>query len=47
MWLDQELRVLCVHPIEIYGSKIVALLNRAAPRDLYDIYKMVEYELFD
>ncbi len=36
-----------VDPLEIYGSKIVALLNRAAPRDLYDIYTMMEYGLFD
>ena len=36
-----------VDQLEIYGSKIVALLNRAAPRDLYDIHTMMEYGLFD
>ena len=46
-WLEQELTVLSVDPLEIYGSKIVALLNRAAPRDLYDIHTMMEYGLFD
>lgn len=46
-WLEQELTVLSVDPLEIYGSKIVALLNRAAPRDLYDIYTMMQYGLFD
>ena len=46
-WLGQELTVLSVDPLEIYGSKIVALLNRAAPRDLYDIHTMMEYGLFD
>lgn len=46
-WLDQKLTVLSVDPLEIYGSKIVALLNRAAPRDLYDIYTMIEHGLFD
>ncbi len=46
-WLPQEITVLSVDPLEIYGSKIVALLNRAAPRDLYDIYIMVENELFN
>lgn len=46
-WLEQELTALSVDPLEIYGSKIVALLNRAAPRDLYDIHTMMEYGLFD
>lgn len=46
-WLEQELTVLSVDPLEIYGSKIAALLNRAAPRDLYDIHTMMEYGLFD
>lgn len=46
-WLEQALTVLSVDPLEIYGSKIVALLNRAAPRDLYDIHTMMEYGLFD
>lgn len=46
-WLEQELTVLSVDPLEIYGSKIVALLNRAAPRDLYDIHTMMQYGLFD
>lgn len=46
-WLQQDLTVLSVNPLEIYGSKIVALLNRAAPRDLYDIYTMLEAGLFD
>ena len=46
-WLEQDLTVLSVDPLEIYGSKIVALLNRAAPRDLYDIHTMMKYGLFD
>ena len=46
-WLEQELTVLSVDPMEIYGSKIVALFNRAAPRDLYDIHTMMENGLFD
>ena len=36
-----------VHPIEIFASKIVALLNRTAPRDLYDVYNMQRLGLFD
>ena len=46
-WLQQELIVLSVDPLEIYASKIVALLDRAAPRDLYDIHTMIQYGLFD
>jgi predicted nucleotidyltransferase component of viral defense system len=34
-------------PIEIFGAKIVALLTRAAARDLYDVYNMVCHNLFD
>lgn len=46
-WLAEELSVLSVAPMEIFASKIVALLNRTAPRDLYDIYNLLEIELFD
>ena len=34
-------------PIEIFASKIVALCNRAAARDLYDLSNMIYYDLFD
>jgi predicted nucleotidyltransferase component of viral defense system len=34
-------------PEEIYGSKIVALLSRAAARDLYDIANLLDHNLFD
>ncbi|HPM11583.1 MAG TPA: nucleotidyl transferase AbiEii/AbiGii toxin family protein, partial [Paludibacter sp.] len=33
--------------IEIFASKIVALLTRAAARDLYDINNMIYFGLFD
>lgn len=46
-WLDTELTVLSVTPLEIFASKIVALLNRTAPRDLYDVSNMLKYGLFD
>jgi len=42
-WLEEELTVLSVSPLEIFGSKIVALLNRTAPRDLYDIRNMLKF----
>ncbi len=46
-WLTQELTVLSVDPLEIFASKIVALINRAAPRDLYDLHNMLRFGLFD
>ena len=39
--------VLSVAPIEIFASKIVALFNRTAPRDLYDIHNLVQSGLID
>ena len=39
--------VLSVAPIEIFASKIVALLTRTAARDLYDINNMITFGLFD
>ena len=40
-------KVKTLAPIEIYGSKINALLSRAAARDLYDARNMIHYNLFD
>ncbi|MCL1810161.1 MAG: nucleotidyl transferase AbiEii/AbiGii toxin family protein [Clostridiales bacterium] len=34
-------------PVEIFASKIVALSDRAAPRDLYDLNNMIYLGLFD
>lgn len=42
-----EYRVKTLASIEIYGSKINALLSRAAARDLYDARNMIYYKLFD
>lgn len=44
-WM-QPTAILCVNPIEIYGTKIVALLTRTAARDLYDVYSMIRHQLF-
>ena len=33
--------------MEIFASKIVALINRSAPRDLYDRHNLLEFGLFD
>lgn len=42
-----EYKVKTLSSIEIYGSKINALLSRAAARDLYDTMNMIHYKLFD
>ncbi|MFI3211999.1 MAG: nucleotidyl transferase AbiEii/AbiGii toxin family protein [Eubacteriales bacterium] len=42
----EEFEILSVDGIELFGSKIKALLDRAAPRDLYDVDNMVKYGLF-
>ena len=44
--IGEKSGVLTVDPMEIYSAKIVALLNRAAPRDLYDTYNMQKFGLF-
>ena len=46
-WFGEKLTVLSVAPMEIFASKIVALMNRAAPRDLYDFHNMLQFGLFD
>lgn len=46
-WMEQNLTVLSVDPVEIFASKIVALINRSAPRDLYDLTNMIRFGLFD
>jgi|LSQX01.2.fsa_nt_gb predicted nucleotidyltransferase component of viral defense system len=46
-WMEREVSVQTVAPIEIFASKIVALLNRAVPRDLFDIYNMLSCELIE
>jgi predicted nucleotidyltransferase component of viral defense system len=44
---ESEYKLICLNAIEIFGSKINALLNRTAARDLYDTYNMIKYKLFD
>jgi predicted nucleotidyltransferase component of viral defense system len=39
--------VLVLDSVELYASKIVALLTRTAARDLFDINNMIVFELFD
>ena len=35
-----------IHPIELFGSKIKALIERTAARDLYDVYNMISDSVF-
>ena len=44
---ESEYKLNCLNAIEIFGSKINALLNRCAARDLYDTYNMIKFKLFD
>lgn len=46
-WAKEKITVLSVDPLEIFSAKIVALLSRTAPRDLYDIYNLQKFGLFD
>ena len=46
-WQKEPFTVLSIDPLEIFGTKIVALLNRTAARDLYDIFNLQKYGLFD
>ncbi|MCD7782707.1 MAG: nucleotidyl transferase AbiEii/AbiGii toxin family protein [Firmicutes bacterium] len=46
-WNENELNVLSVDPIELFSAKVVALFNRSAARDLYDIFNLQKYRLFD
>lgn len=45
--MDTGLIVHSLAPVELFGSKIKALLERAAARDLYDIHNMIQYGIFD
>lgn len=44
---DKQLLIHCVNPIEIYATKICALLSRITARDLFDVYTLSKYDLFD
>ena len=46
-WEPAGVSVHSVAAIEIFASKIVALINRTAPRDLYDIYNLVKFGLIE
>lgn len=41
-----HMMVRTLHPIELFASKINALVNRGAMRDLYDVHNMIAHRLF-
>ena len=38
----EAVEILCLNVTELYASKINALISRATPRDLYDVYAMID-----
>lgn len=43
----QPLTILTLDKIELYASKINALISRSVPRDLYDVYLMFQNDIID
>lgn len=41
-----DVKVRSLSPIELFATKINALIGRSAARDVYDVYNMVEHQLF-
>lgn len=41
----QSHKILTLNEIELYSSKINALICRATPRDLYDVYTMIQNDI--
>lgn len=42
-----DIKINVLSPIELFASKINALVSRAAVRDIYDVYGMIEARLFE
>jgi len=45
--LQRSFSIMTLSPLELFGSKIKALVERTASRDLYDVNNMVYYGTFD
>ena len=41
-----DVKVRSLSPVELFATKINALIGRSAARDIYDVYKMVVHQLF-
>ena len=44
--LIKSINITTLNPYEIFGSKLVALMTRSTPRDLYDFYNLFKYNIF-
>ena len=42
----EKVDVYALAPLELFGSKIKALIERAAPRDMYDVNRMIKENIF-
>ena len=42
-----EVEIQTINPIEIFGSKLAALMTRSTPRDLYDFFYMINANIFN
>ena len=42
-----DIRVCALAPMELFASKLNALISRAAVRDIYDVYGMIQANLFE
>lgn len=45
--IRSKFEVLTVAPYEMFSGKINALLSRAAARDLYDVYNLIKFQIFN
>jgi hypothetical protein len=43
--MSLNLRVISLNKVELFGSKIKALIERTAARDLYDVYNMLKQDV--
>ena len=41
-----DVKVRSLSPVELFATKINALIGRSAARDIYDVYNMVKHQLF-
>lgn len=44
---EGKTKINVLNEYELYGSKLAALIDRTKPRDVYDIYKMIQTSLVD
>lgn len=42
-----QVKIQVLSPVELFGSKIKALIERSATRDLYDVHRMLTMKIFD